>query len=104
MLKQILEEYSIAPPDTKLDVLFIDFLFSWIETMKNSIEITSYECYKEIQTRYTKSYFESKAITLRKLEPIHIQSMYNHFLEKRLEFYNRSENSCEYPKSLAVCR
>jgi len=81
MLNKILNEYESAKIDFSADVSFVTFMHTWLETVKNSLEVNSYECYKDIITRYVDSYFKDKPITLQKLEPICIQQMYNYYMD-----------------------
>jgi len=84
MLSQALREYEGINVDFGSDVLFTDFMRTWLESVKNSIEQNSYECYNDILTRYIDSYFAGNPVTLRKLEPIHVQKLYNHYMNAGL--------------------
>ena len=84
MLNKLLNEYESAKVDIKADVPFVEFMHTWLESVKNALEINSYECYKDIITRYVDSYFRDKSISLQKLEPLHIQQFYNYYMDKGL--------------------
>jgi len=84
IMRKLLSEYGNANVDFSADVLFVDFMHSWLESMKNALEINSYECYKDIITRYVDSYFESRPISLQRLEPIHIQQLYDFYMAQGL--------------------
>jgi len=83
-MRKLLSEYESTKMSFSVDVMFVDFMHTWLESMKNALEINSYECYKDIIKRYVESYFKDKPISLQRLEPMHIQQMYNYYMEQGL--------------------
>lgn len=84
MLDELLDKLDSQNINYNKDVLFSDFMESWLETIRNSIELNTYESYEDVIKRYIKPYFNSRQITLKDLEPIHIQNLYNEKVEKGL--------------------
>jgi len=84
VMKDLLLEYENSTVVLSKDILFTDFILDWLETIKNNVEVNTYECYKDIISRYVLTYFNDKKTTLRQLEPIHIQQMYNHYIQQGL--------------------
>jgi integrase len=83
-LTKTIQQYEDASVDFAPDILFVDFMYLWLESVKNSIEPNSYESYNDVITRYVKSYFEGRRVKLQKLDPLTIQQMYNHYMDKGL--------------------
>jgi hypothetical protein len=84
MMHKLLNEYACAHVDFSANVLFVDFMHSWLESMKNALELNSYECYHDIIARYVDTYFRDRPIPLQRLEPLHIQQLYDHYMEQGL--------------------
>jgi len=76
-LTKTLAEYGNANITHSKDILFIDFMYKWLETVANSIEENTHESYHATITRYIKPYFTQNPVKLQRLEPQHIQSFYN---------------------------
>jgi integrase len=58
------------------DVLFLDYMYLWLESMSGSIEDNTLQSYNDSIDRYIKPYFTKKKIKLAQLEPRHIQEFY----------------------------
>ncbi|EHI99237.1 integrase family protein [Clostridium sp. DL-VIII] len=62
------------------NILFSDFMLSWLEMMKNNIEVTTYASYSNCVKKRVAPYFKEKKILLKDLQPKHIQIYYQHEL------------------------
>ena len=83
--EKLLKEYRktfVPPKEEKLcgelssDMLFADYIESWLEIIKGSIETTTYSGYKTLVSGRIPPYFRERGITLAGLEPRHLQSFY----------------------------
>jgi site-specific recombinase XerD len=74
---------NVQIPADPQDMQFIDFMYSWLEITKNSIEPNTYQSSKATIRRYVEAYF-TKPLALQAVKPIHIQQMYNHYMDKGL--------------------
>ncbi|HBT65689.1 MAG TPA: site-specific integrase [Ruminococcaceae bacterium] len=85
MLDELLEEYSSATDKATAsrDIGFFNYLMEWLEAYKSSIELNTYESYKDIMTRYIKGQPE-ETILLNELSPMHIQALYNRHIAQGL--------------------
>jgi len=86
MLNDILREYEEAENadntfGTK-DMLFADFMVSWLDSAKNSIKENTHYEYKKVLLRDIYPYFMEKGITLQKLTNLHIQTYYNELIKR----------------------
>lgn len=63
------------------DMYFTDFLLSWLEMMKRSIETTTYASYSTIIKSRVIPYFKDKRLRLSEVTPKHIQDYYQFGLE-----------------------
>lgn len=61
-------------------ILFSDFMLSWLEMMKNNIEVTTYASYSNCIKKRVAPYFTEKKILLKDLQPKHIQTYYQYEL------------------------
>jgi integrase len=64
------------------DILFTEYLLSWLEMMKNSVEMTTYASYFYCIKSKINPYFEEKKIKLKDLTPKHIQDYYQYELNE----------------------
>ena len=83
-LNQSIQQYENSNIAFSTDTLFLDFMFLWLESVKNSIEPNTYECYKDVIRRYIEPYFEAKKTKLQKISPPEIQQLYNFYMEQGL--------------------
>lgn len=83
-LTKALTDHENMKSSYSSDILFTDYMFEWLESVKHSIEQNTYESYNDIIKRYIEPYFKKRKITLQKLEPRHIQEYYARQLENGL--------------------
>jgi integrase len=69
-------EETIKKPEKINDVLFTDFLQSWLEMMKSRVEATTYAGYSKLINTRIIPYFNPKNLGLRDLTAKHIQDFY----------------------------
>lgn len=60
-----------------LDMLYTDFLKTWLEIKKDSIAVTTYASYKRIVLDNLCPYFEKRKLKVRDVKPADIQTYYN---------------------------
>jgi site-specific recombinase XerD len=65
------------------EILFTDFLLSWLKMMKNNVEATSYAAYSVMMKSRIVPYFKPKTIRLKDLTPKDIQDYYDYELNER---------------------
>lgn len=76
--KQLNMEFFKQFPTTKNNnVLFVDFINDWLETVKQTIEPSTYTSYNQIISGRITKYFTENPIRLIDIEPINIQNYYN---------------------------
>jgi len=80
--KEILAEYEVQNIDLSKDVLFTVFIKEWLENLKPSIELVTYDGYKLIIHNQIIPFFEPKKLRVRDLTPLHIQEYINLKLKK----------------------
>ncbi len=66
------------------DISFVDFMKNWLKTIKPTIELNTYESYEQMVNCRITNYFTTHKITLKELEPIHIQDFYSYMLNEGL--------------------
>lgn len=71
------------------DILFIEYLFYWLEIIKCNIEASTFTSYRQIANNHIKKYFTKNPIKLVDLSVVHIQTFYNELMTK----YNLSANT-----------
>ena len=76
-LKEVLVEYESQKIDLSKDILFSDFMVQWLDNLKHSIALLTYDCYNAILKKHIIPYFEPKKIRVRDLTPSHIQQYIN---------------------------
>ena len=74
---EVLAEFEGQKIDLSKDTLFTEFMKDWLETMKHSIAITTYDAYRYTLYSGILPYFEPKKLKLTDLEPVHIQQFIN---------------------------
>jgi len=80
--KEVLAEYEQNKIDLSKDVLFTVFIKEWLEYLKPSIELVTYDGYKLIIYNQIIPFFEPKKLKVRNLTPLHIQEYINFKLKK----------------------
>ncbi|MBS4024980.1 MAG: site-specific integrase [Clostridia bacterium] len=83
MLQDARKNFEQNEPIESNDILFTEFLLSWLEMMKNSVEMTTYAAYSYCIKSSINPYFEEKKIKLKDLTPKHIQDFYQYELNKK---------------------
>ena len=83
MLQAERKKFEQGPANDNKDVLFSDYLLSWLDMMKNSIEITTYGSYFYIVKNHIVPYFKEKKLLLRDVKPKHIQDFYQYELNDK---------------------
>jgi len=83
-LQKAIQEYENSKVNIAADMPFVEFMFLWLESVKNSIEPNTYDSYFAEITRYIKPYFTGQKVTIQSIEPMTIQLMYNHYIDKGL--------------------
>ena len=78
----IFNEWKEKIIDNYQDILFSDYLKRWLETVKHSIDETTYSSYKATIYNQINPYFAKRGIKLDELEPHHIQDFYTWKMEK----------------------
>lgn len=66
------------------DIMFHEYMESWLETEKRFIRETTYYGYKKVVSRHIVPYFKNKNISLIDLSPMHLQEYYNYKLDSGL--------------------
>ena len=87
MLSKLRRDYVIpnagdagtVPPGDQID--FADFMLQWLEFTKHTVSQTTYASYQNSVTKKIVPYFRKHPVTLKALEPRHIQNFYLHELK-----------------------
>lgn len=64
------------------DILFIEYLFYWLEIIKCNVEASTFTSYRQIANNHIKKNFTKNPIKLVDLSVIHIQNFYNELMTK----------------------
>jgi len=72
-LKELLAMYSENRVDLSKDVAFIDFMKLWLETLRVSIALSTYDAYKMTLDVHFIPYFEGAKLRVTDVTPAHIQ-------------------------------
>ena len=64
------------------DILFIEYLFYWLEIIKCNVEASTFTSYRQIANNHIKKYFTNNPIKLVDLSVVHIQTFYNELMTK----------------------
>lgn len=85
--KQINATSSLSSLDEndKANIKFCDYIVNWLETIKPTIEETTYAGYYRIIHGNIYSYFSKLGVTLQDLKPYHIQNFYNELFKLGLK-------------------
>lgn len=73
-------DMQLKDKKTSSDMLFSDFMRMWLESIRSTIQITTYGAYEYIVCRRICPYFDEKKILLSELSPMDIQEYYNSIL------------------------
>lgn len=83
MLIKTRKDFDITAPAVDETVLFSDYMLSWLDGMKNKVELDTYSAYAySIKSRIA-PYFKKTGILLTEVEPKHIQDFYQYELTER---------------------
>ena len=72
-LKEVLDEYENEYIDLGKNILFTEYLKQWLENLKPSIELVTYDTYRLIIYNKIIPFFEPKKLKLKDITPLHIQ-------------------------------
>lgn len=72
-----IEFFKQFPTNKNNNVLFVDFINDWLETVKQTIEPSTYTSYNQLISGRITKYFTENPIRLIDIEPINIQNYYN---------------------------
>ena len=67
---------DVLPGELSPDMLFCDYLKSWLEIIEKTVEKTTYNSYHMIVRNKIIPYFEAFGLKLNEVEARHIQSFY----------------------------
>ena len=76
---------SSLDSNDKAYIKFCDYMITWLETIKPTIEETTYAGYYRIVYGKVYDYFSKLGITLKELKPYHIQNFYNELFKLGLK-------------------
>jgi integrase len=71
--KEVLADYQQQRLDLSKDVLFTVFITEWLEHLKPSIELATYDTYRIIIQNQIIPFYEPKKLKVREITPLHIQ-------------------------------
>lgn len=83
LLMEARKNFEPVPVINEDEILFSDFILSWLDVIKNSIELTTYASYCDIVKYRVVPYFKKKGILLTELQPKHIRDFYQYQLNVR---------------------
>lgn len=75
--------------NTETDILFIEYLFNWLQIIRHTVENSTFTSYRQIANYHVKRYFTEHPIKLVDVTPAHIQDFYNELMDK----YHLSANT-----------
>lgn len=80
-----MSEINISEVTESSKILFSDFLYNWLELMKNSVDVTTYAGYYYSIKNCVMPYFKAKGYTLKDIEdhPNYIQDYYTYEMDVR---------------------
>ena len=80
-LKEVLSEYENKQIDLSKDILFTNFITQWLENLRHSISLSTYDCYRATLKKHIIPYFAPKKIRIKDLTPLHIQQYINYMMK-----------------------
>jgi len=85
-LERLKKEYeqreAISAPKSETDMLFVDYLQSWLKTVKPSIARATYQSYSNMINARIDRYFRGLNVALAELTPNQIQEFYQTILDE----------------------
>ena len=82
MLMEARKNFDSAPVIIQDEIMFTDFLVSWLEMVKSNIELTTYSSYSNGIHKKIVPFFAPLGLKLTEVQPRHIQEFYQHELSK----------------------
>lgn len=84
--EQELESKTLDNSNSKVikDILFVDYMKNWLKIVKPTIALNTYGSYEQMINYRINDYFTIHQITLKELQPIHIQDFYTSMLNDNL--------------------
>ena len=89
-VREIISSYDQQKTTYSKEILFVDWLDTWMEQKQNEIRVNSAESYRLYIEKHIKPFFKPLKVTIGSITPQHIQAYYN---KKRKE--NQSANSIQ---------
>jgi len=83
-LQKTIRQYEDSKVNCTTDIPFVEYMFLWLDSVKNSIEPNTYDSYLAEIKRYIQPYFAGRKVTLQSIAPMTIQRMYNFYMDKGL--------------------
>ena len=80
-LKEVLVEYESQDIDLSKNILFVDFMKHWLDTLQLSIAESTYDGYRSILYTHIIPFFEPLKIKVRDITPMHIQQYVKHCMK-----------------------
>lgn len=77
--------FSSFDENDRANIKFCDYMITWLETVKPTIQETTYAGYYRIIHGKVYNYFNKLGITLKELKPYHIQDFYNELFKLGLK-------------------
>ena len=77
--------FSSFDENDRANIKFCDYMITWLETVKPTIQETTYAGYYRIIHGKVYNYFYKLGITLKELKPYHIQDFYNELFKLGLK-------------------
>ncbi len=78
-LRDVISQHEDSKVIFSKEVLFSDWMLSWLDRMKSNVELTTWEGYESYVRVHIVPYFSVRRIMLTDLEPKHLQ---DYFTEK----------------------
>lgn len=82
MLNEYLQNYSEEEVLGKKDMLFSEYMLTWLETIQNSVKENTFHEYSKVVKNDICTYFKEKNISMKDLNNLHIQEYYNSLVKK----------------------
>lgn len=85
-LRDTIREYEKKQVQAKGDadeMLFSDYMLNWLESIRNSVEETTFTSYRRIVKFQVAPFFKEMGVTLGELQPKHIHAYYSYLMVER---------------------
>ncbi len=92
---------NVEIDDDNKNILFTDYMSSWLESMKGKIEENTYDSYKT-NVNIISEYFKPLNLKLSDIKPVHIQNFYTNLYEKKLSENTVSHYHANIRKALST--